>query len=87
MIMPPVLLHQLLREQLVTTGDRRCAAVQEHARDSYENLLFSICRFREVTGHYPQTIVVRQVDQRTIYHYSAPPDVWNPSGVPERGHD
>ncbi len=32
--------------------------VQEHARDSFENLLFSVCRFREVTGHYPASIVV-----------------------------
>ncbi|CAG8577842.1 10355_t:CDS:2 [Cetraspora pellucida] len=27
---------------------------EEYARDSYENLLFSICRFKEVTGHYPR---------------------------------
>ncbi|KAF0556076.1 cytoplasm protein [Gigaspora margarita] len=31
---------------------------EEYARDSYENLLFSICRFREVTGHYPRNITV-----------------------------
>ncbi|CAG8648588.1 1263_t:CDS:2, partial [Dentiscutata heterogama] len=31
---------------------------EEYARDSYENLLFSICRFTEVTGHYPQNITV-----------------------------
>jgi hypothetical protein len=31
---------------------------QEHARDSFENLLFSVCRFREVTGHYPRQITV-----------------------------
>ena len=58
--------------------------MQEHARDSYENLLFSICRFREVTGRYPQTIAVRQVDQRTVCH-SALSDAWNPSDVFSEG--
>jgi len=29
---------------------------QEHARDSFENLLFSLCRFYEITGHYPLKI-------------------------------
>lgn len=32
--------------------------LEEHARDSYENLLFSICRFREVAGHYPSKVTV-----------------------------
>ena len=31
---------------------------EEYARDSYENLLFSICRFYEVTGAYPEDITV-----------------------------
>ncbi|GLI62625.1 hypothetical protein VaNZ11_005289 [Volvox africanus] len=31
---------------------------EEHARDSFENLLFSLCRFYELTGHYPDTITV-----------------------------
>ena len=31
---------------------------EEYSRDSYENLLFSVCRFKEVTGHYPSRIVV-----------------------------
>lgn len=31
---------------------------EEFARDSYENLLFSVCRFREVVGTFPQRIVV-----------------------------
>jgi hypothetical protein len=31
---------------------------EEFARDSYENVLFSICRFREVTGRYPERITV-----------------------------
>ncbi len=36
----------------------RCGGVrsapQEHARDSFENVLFSLCRFHELTGHYPE---------------------------------
>ncbi len=32
--------------------------LEEYARDSYENLLFSICRFKEVTGRYPSRITV-----------------------------
>ncbi|KAJ4953486.1 hypothetical protein NE237_030318 [Protea cynaroides] len=31
---------------------------EEHARDSFENLLFSVCRFRELTGAYPYNITV-----------------------------
>jgi hypothetical protein len=31
-------------------------SLQEHARDSFENLLFSLCRFYELTGHYPANI-------------------------------
>lgn len=32
------------------------APLQEHARDSFENLLFSLCRFHEITGRYPARI-------------------------------
>jgi hypothetical protein len=35
---------------------RARTATEEYATDSFENLLFSICRFREVTGAYPTTI-------------------------------
>jgi hypothetical protein len=34
------------------------AFTEEHARDSYENLLFSLCRFYELTGHFPLFITV-----------------------------
>ncbi|XP_031119756.1 uncharacterized protein C57A10.07 [Ipomoea triloba] len=37
---------------------RERALTEEHARDSFENLLFSVCRFRELTGSYPQNITV-----------------------------
>jgi hypothetical protein len=32
--------------------------LEEAARDSYENLLFSLCRFFEVTGRYPHMVTV-----------------------------
>lgn len=38
--------------------DTSKAAVEEYARDSYENLLFSVARFRELTGRYPVKITV-----------------------------
>ncbi len=37
---------------------RARTATEEYATDSFENLLFSICRFREVTGTYPTKISV-----------------------------
>ncbi|XP_023895252.1 uncharacterized protein C57A10.07 [Quercus suber] len=38
------------------------ALTEEHARDSFENLLFSVCRFRELTGTYPYNITVVSYD-------------------------
>lgn len=35
-----------------------CPVLQEHARDSFENLLFSLCRFFELTGHFPDDLLV-----------------------------
>lgn len=34
------------------------AVTEEYALDSYENLLFSMARFREVTGHWPEHVTV-----------------------------
>ncbi|RWR90177.1 Rossmann-like protein alpha/beta/alpha sandwich [Cinnamomum micranthum f. kanehirae] len=38
------------------------ALTEEHARDSFENLLFSVCRFRELTGTYPHNVTVVSYD-------------------------
>ncbi|GLU07048.1 hypothetical protein SLE2022_240260 [Rubroshorea leprosula] len=38
------------------------ALTEEHARDSFENLLFSVCRFRELIGTYPHNITVVSYD-------------------------
>lgn len=40
------------------TSQRKGLLSQEHARDSFENLLFSLCRFYELTGHYPDDLLV-----------------------------
>ena len=37
---------------------RERALLEDHARDSFENLLFSVCRFYEAAGHYPEQISV-----------------------------
>ena len=41
-----------------TSFAKRFVSVEEFARDSYENLLFSVYRFREVTGRFPAKITV-----------------------------
>src|SRR6185369_17177746 len=33
-------------------------ALEDCSRDSFENLLFSLCRFEEVTGHYPKQVTL-----------------------------
>ena len=37
---------------------RSRTVTEEFATDSYQNLLFSVCRFKEVTGAYPDKITV-----------------------------
>jgi hypothetical protein len=44
--------------QLLTSSSGLMVGLEEYARDSYENILFSICRFHEISGIYPQKITV-----------------------------
>ncbi|KAG8459418.1 hypothetical protein KFE25_013054 [Diacronema lutheri] len=37
---------------------RERALLEEHAHDSFENVLFSLCRFRQLTGAYPRQLTV-----------------------------
>ena len=37
---------------------RQRAFTEEHSRDSLENVMFSVCRFYELTGRYPEKITV-----------------------------
>lgn len=46
------------RKKWLDDGLDQRVALEEFARDSFENLLFSICRFKEVLGYYPQKITV-----------------------------
>lgn len=39
-------------------GVRDRSVIEDYARDSFENLMFSICRFNEVVGHYPTKFTV-----------------------------
>lgn len=62
---------------------------EEFARDSFENLLFSLCRFRELTGHYPSNVTVVSYDFKerrfTKLHRHAlqfPEDQFSFVGVP-----
>lgn len=32
--------------------------LEEYAKDSFENLLYSICRFKEITNRYPEKVVI-----------------------------
>ena len=41
-----------------TTTVRARTVSEEYATDSFENLMFSVCRFREVTGRYPDRVSV-----------------------------
>jgi hypothetical protein len=45
-------------ESATTLSPAARATVEEFALDSYENLLFSIARFREATGRWPEEITV-----------------------------
>jgi len=31
---------------------------ETHARDSFENVLFSLCRYKEIQGYYPERITI-----------------------------
>lgn len=47
-----------LWDEGVAAGEsvRARTITEEFATDSYQNLLFSICRFKEITGRYPEKI-------------------------------
>ena len=67
---------------------RARATAEEFATDSFENLLFSIARFREVTGDYPQKITVvsftfKQRRFETLHAHALrwPPDRFSYIGV------
>lgn len=69
-------------------------AAEEFALDSYENLLFSVARFKEVTGGYPSRITVVGYGMKrrrfTDLHRAAmglplAPPAWNYIGIDDEG--
>lgn len=53
------LIHKEAANDTTTTDSLTARMiVEDYARDSHENLLFSICRFQEMTGQYPSSITV-----------------------------
>lgn len=81
--------------------DMSQTAVEEYARDSYENLAFSIARFRELTGRYPVRITVvgyefkrarfEQLHRQAVgfdadkFEYVGIDPVWGDDEVPDAG--
>jgi hypothetical protein len=70
------------------------STTENYALDSFQNLLFSIARFHEFTGHFPSTITVVGYEFKkprfTDLHREAlrwPRDKFNYVGVdPKDGH-
>ena len=54
--LPPPLLSRAARYGQPEVRGR--AFTEDRARDSFENLLFGLCRFFELTGRYPEFVVV-----------------------------
>lgn len=53
-------------------------ACEEYSTDSYQNLLFSILRFRQLTGAYPQliTVITHAFKERRFLEQHAPAIKW-----------
>ncbi|MDP2952159.1 MAG: hypothetical protein Q8O76_02430 [Chloroflexota bacterium] len=47
-----------IRDTALRASVAKRAAAEDYARDSFENLLFGICRFQQVAGQYPRNLVV-----------------------------
>lgn len=50
--------HDLHTANKDAGNDAPAVYLEEYARDSFENLLYSLCRFHEITGHYPEEITI-----------------------------
>ena len=62
---------------------------EEFATDSFQNLLFSICRFKEVTGSYPKkiTIVSFSFKRKRFVELHAPAMRWPTHALEYIGYD
>lgn len=59
-------------------------ALEEAARDSFENVAFSLCRFHQLTGHYPDTYTVVRAASCPP---DSPPSPIQPTRTPKRTHN
>ncbi|KAK1070853.1 hypothetical protein LTR12_017398 [Friedmanniomyces endolithicus] len=60
---------------------------EEHATDSYQNLLFSILRFQDLVGRYPEDIIVvtHAFKERRFLELHAPAIKWPPGRIRVQG--
>ena len=80
----------LWTEDAVSSATVRArTTTEEFATDSFQNLMFSICRFREVTGHYPKriTIVSFSFKKKRFVELHAPALRWPSNALEYIGHD
>jgi hypothetical protein len=63
--------------------------LEEHATDSFQNLLFSILLFRQTTGRYPKQIriITHAFKVKRFLHLHAPAIQWPPHCVQVQGID
>ena len=59
------------------------ATTEDYALDSYQNLLFSVARFREYTGAYPRkiTIVGYEFKRKRFEHLHRAAVRWSPTAL------
>ncbi|KAF7726875.1 hypothetical protein EC973_008382 [Apophysomyces ossiformis] len=53
-----ILMNSTITEEGARGDVGKRMVIEEFARDSHENLLFSLCRFAEMTGQYPSSVTV-----------------------------
>lgn len=80
------ILRDMLHQEIVL-GLAGRFALEEKATDSYQNLLFSILRFRELTGRYPTsvTVVTHAFKERRFMELHAPAIRWPSSRLRVQG--
>ncbi|KAK0942917.1 hypothetical protein LTR29_005489 [Friedmanniomyces endolithicus] len=80
------ILHALTQNKLVPSPAFP-SVEEEHATDSYQNLLFSILRFRDLVGRYPEDVIVvtHAFKERRFLELHAPAIKWPPGRIRVQG--
>jgi len=81
-----VILRDMIEQEIIL-GLKGRIALEENATDSYQNLLFSILRFRELTGRYPEyvTVVTHAFKERRFMELHAAAIKWPSSRLRVQG--